>query len=350
MMLPFWRGREQFMERGTIGRRIALAAAAWLLLGAGNPPPEPGSTKEFREGLAAVNTAVMLSAGPMAFQQGTRAEWQATGREQMKKGYDLLRAGCGKDDAEACALLARDPDFAPFLPSPLSTTRQSLADKAVLLYRARCSESASSGFACSSYGSTLHKLVDNQAKFAADARLPRLAAMVAEGARVLAANCLVTGEACGDAEFLLAQGPEAPLKAFRNTLCDRGGDDACHAVGRKTSSELAYDNQAADRAKACEGGAAETCTLVAYQMWTTAGDDVAKLRQSVSYSRKACSGGHGLGCTLLGAALVDPRVGLDYPGAADAFGKACKLLSAKDGQQAACNNEKKIRAALAGKP
>lgn len=331
-------------------------------------PPEPGSTPEYQEGDSKLVGAALVSGGPtdpfmVSCLQGNRAaceqsrktgakadEWRQTAARTYREGVDLLQKACAKNDADGCSTLARHQNIGPYLPAPVAAARRNYAIKAASLFQARCSPDREIGYGCINYSVFLKLLRDGEAKFAAGNRIPDANQIFLQGGRILAKRCTALAtpaqlerstQACHDAENLLANLDQGAVVAVQETLCSRGYRPACDKLGKQPPAVVTAE--AAQKAQ-CEGGDAKACTLMAYRAYSGP-QGLGTLAEAKRYASKACDLNFSLGCVTLGSVLIKQSAP-NYPAAADAFGKACKLGPAQVSKDA-CSNEKKLREALA---
>lgn len=356
------------MRRAMWAGALLVAAFLGSAAAAQGLPPEPGSTPEHREGRQKLTGAALVSGGPtdpfmVSCLQGSRAaceesrktaakadEWRQTAVRTYREAVDLLQKACAKNDAQGCSTLARHPDIVPYLAAPVAATRRTYAIKAASLFQARCSADREIGIGCINYSVFLTALRDGEAKFAAGNRILDANPIFLQGGRILAKRCTAPAtpaqleqstQACHDADNLLSNLDQVSVVPVRETLCSRGYGPACEKLGKRPPA--AVTAEAAQKAQ-CEGGDAKACTLMAYRAYSGP-QGPSSLTEAKRYASKACELNFSLGCVTLGSVLIKQSP-TNYPAAADAFGKACKLGPAQVSKDA-CSNEQKLRGALA---
>lgn len=331
-------------------------------------PPKPGSGYDSDE-------ITKLMFGIAWYPMGSVTPEQAEKNRIAKEGYiakalQILKPGCDRNDAHACAYLADTETFYTRFANPRAA-RQAFAVKAADLYAQHCEAKPDELAACESFSDFLddvQKNDKNRPEYATDGlKAQRLRLARAYGRACHIPTLIERSENLSEEQFdaalkaeldagigyadsncekgleLLDKLATSEARSLREVLCARNQDEACHALGRLSAAKLAEDGPlAAD----CNAGDAEKCTALGSR-WMYRSSIANYGVETRKWSGKACAAGSPRGCFMSGVALVQTQFGApDYPAALAAMTKACQTMPANMRDQA-CKAEKGLAAAIA---
>lgn len=302
--------------------------------------PKPGSAADWGRALPLLDKAAIAMMWPDT----------VSAAKHLGQALPFVRAGCEKQDAYACAFLGEYHSlYASVAAAPRLAERDASARKAAQLWDARCHVAEDD---CYGYDSYLEDLQKADAAAPPAERLPNLRSLRLRAGQSYSAICR-TGLTdnnpdndfvrCDAALKLLDAQAPAEARTLRELLCDKDSRDACSKLGRLTSADSAEDQRLG---AACNGKDGKACLTLGARWMYRAGSPNFGV-QTRGWAQKACLLSQPLGCLLAGSSLVDSKYGSpDYPAAATAFGKACRMLPAGGDRDGACRNETAILAAL----
>lgn len=324
---------------------VALAAFCGVLASpamAQNAVPEPGSTSEYD---AAMDLLWEVDGAGL----GTLGPGGAMQHPKLARLVTLFKQACAKGDAAACERVGIDIRFGNQLTGSANDSRPYYIRRAVNLYSARCKAVGPRDLEdCSSLAKFLQDLPTTDKSAPADLQVPGLDQLVVNGAAPLIDMCVANSESetCLLTTKALKNVAPTARQASLQKICKAGYGLVCESVGQRSPERLA---EIAKLQPECNRGLAASCTALTKIYYGSRTTFPADLPLAVALGRKACAGKDGSGCFMVGLILwrPDPTTAAlrDPPGAADAFGQACKL-GGQSGPMS-CSAEQQLRAQLA---